>query len=308
MVDILPLPLTRAFNKRFLAHLRNQHLREWIIVNLPSTLPYPLIAIPDLHGQRSQLERLVSRLEKLPEWPACALVFLGDFVDRGPDVPGAIDLVLELLARPAGGSAVLGNHDQALRRATELDNGPPSSYWSKRYSSDYDHISTFQAYLGQSPSQLPGTWPEKFQSLRQAIPPRHADFLSSLLWVVEAPGHLFMHCGLSPELKADAPTQLAALHARRWLREELLPQPGTATDTKWQPEYPVWIGADKQLSKNPLPFPGKVQVTGHDQVRSPHVSPVRIRLDTSGGFHTYPLTACLLREAHSEPVFIATPP
>ena len=45
----------------------------------------------------------------------------------------------------------------------------------------------------------------------------------------------------------------------------------------------MWIGADKSLSKSPLAFPGKVQVTGHVQVKKPDVNSTRIRLDTSGG-------------------------
>lgn len=49
---------------------------------------------------------------------------LGDFVDRGEDVPGALDLVFSFLDRPAGGSAVLGYLDLALVRAARLDDGP----------------------------------------------------------------------------------------------------------------------------------------------------------------------------------------
>jgi serine/threonine protein phosphatase 1 len=56
-------------------------------VTLPTSLEYPILAIGDLHGQCDELVRLVNRLERFPEWDACALVFLGDFVDRGEDVP-----------------------------------------------------------------------------------------------------------------------------------------------------------------------------------------------------------------------------
>src|SRR5206468_1953969 len=98
-------------------------------MRLPTSLDYPIVAVGDLHGQRPELERLVDRLEAVEEWPACALVFLGDFVDRGPDVPGTIDLAMELLRRPAGGSAVMGNHDLAMIRAARLDDGPESAYW-----------------------------------------------------------------------------------------------------------------------------------------------------------------------------------
>jgi serine/threonine protein phosphatase 1 len=57
-------------------------------MSIRMTLGYPIIAIGDLHGQRHELQRLIDRLEKPPEWDACSLVFLGVFVDRGHDVGG----------------------------------------------------------------------------------------------------------------------------------------------------------------------------------------------------------------------------
>ena len=45
-------------------------------------------------------------------------------------------------------------------------------------------------------------------------------------------------------------------------REAVNPRLGTHTDRLFHPEYPVWLGADKKLSANPLPLPGKVQVSG----------------------------------------------
>ena len=119
-------------------------------MTLPTSLNYPIIAIADLHGQLDQLKRLVTRLEMVSEWDDCALVFLGDFVDRGEDVPGTIDLVLDLLSRRPGGSAILGNHDLALVRAARLDDGPPSPYWIESYLRRYDHDQTFLGYLGRS--------------------------------------------------------------------------------------------------------------------------------------------------------------
>jgi calcineurin-like phosphoesterase family protein len=275
-------------------------------MNLPTSLDYPIIAIADLHGQLDQMERLVTRLEMISEWDDCALVFLGDYVDRGEDVPGTIDLVLELLRRSQGGSAVIGNHDLALVRATRLDDGPSSSYWIASHLHRYDHEQTFLGYLGRRPNHDECQWESDLEELKGAIPAEHREFLVSLLWVVEAPGHLFLHCGLSPELGASPLEQLAALHRREWNRSVMEPLLGSATDRKWQPEYPVWIGADKNLSESPLRFPGKVQVTGHVLVSEPDVNPVRIRLDTSGGFGY--LTACLLRSADVEPEFISSKP
>ena len=92
------------------------------------------------------------------------------------------------------------------------------------------------------------------------------------------------------------------MRSRRWDRSLLEPAPGSATDIYWEPEYPVWLGADRSLSRSPLSYPGKVQVTGHQRVDKPDANPVRIRLDTSGGRGE--LTACLLRSADAAPVFI----
>ncbi len=200
----------------------------------------------------------------------------------------------------------MGNHDLALVRAVRLDGGPRSPYWEERYRTDYEGHATFESYLGRPAVSWGDAWEKDLEALRAAIPVEHRDFLASLPWVVESPGHIFVHCGLSPELIVRPEEQVDALRARRWDRSLLRPVPGTNTDTLWRDEYPVWLGADRYLSVLPSPYPGKVQVTGHVRVIQPDVNDVRIRLDTSGG--SGKLTACLLKIAprpagpHPEPV------
>ena len=41
-----------------------------------------------------------------------------------------------------------------------------------------------------------GSWEEDLGALRQAMPREHREFLSSLPWLVEASGHLFLYGGL----------------------------------------------------------------------------------------------------------------
>lgn len=266
-----------------------------------TVLDYPIVAITDIHGQRSFLERLLDRLEERPEWPECSVVFVGDYVDRGPDVQGTIDLILDLARqRKPPVTAVMGNHDLALTRAARLDDGPPSSYWVERYQEAYDHDATFRSYLGRNPRH--GAWEQDLFALRDAMPAAHRQFLKALPWLVEAPGHLFLHCGLSPELEETADEQIEALRDRRW-DDSLRPVAGTKTADLWQLEYSVWLGADRRLAAAPLPAPGRVQVTGHKPISSPDISAVRIRLDTSGGF-LEPLTACLLVGPGKPPVFV----
>jgi 3',5'-cyclic AMP phosphodiesterase CpdA len=92
----------------------------------------PFDLIGDVHGCREELEALLDRLgyRPGPAWAHPAgrrVVFLGDFVDRGPDSPGVLKLVLDML--DAGTAlAVPGNHDvKAARRLAGRSNGPASS-------------------------------------------------------------------------------------------------------------------------------------------------------------------------------------
>jgi serine/threonine protein phosphatase 1 len=271
-------------------------------MDLPDHLDYPVVAVGDLHGQREELERLVARIEGEAGWRDAAFVFLGDLVDRGPDVRGAIDLVIELIGGARGGSAVMGNHDLGLVRATGLDDASPSPYWVERYLRVYDASATFRSYLGVEVED-PG--PADLARLRAAIPASHRRFLATLPWVVELEGHLLLHNGLSPELEVSADEQVAALHDRDWNRERLRPRPGTGTFKEWKEDYPVWLGADRKLSARPLLHPSKVQVSGHVMVVEPDANDVRIRIDTSGGKWP-PLTACLLEGPGVPPRFLAS--
>ncbi|MBY0456908.1 MAG: metallophosphoesterase [Gemmataceae bacterium] len=272
-------------------------------MQLPARVGYPVVAVGDLHGRVEWLDRLVAKLRTRAEWPEAKLVFLGDLVDRHPDVKALVSRVLELLAERPGSTCVMGNHDLALVKAAGLD-GPPVASWVRRYGTNYDHGWTFRSYLGRTPDYLPeGKWEQELAELKEAMPAGHRDFLAALPWVVEADGHVFLHNGLSPELDCPAVVQLELAHRKTWDRAAVNPRFGTDTARLFNPDYPVWLGADKRLSARPLPIPGKTQVSGHIQVDVPDASEVRIRIDTSGGVRE-PLTACILTGPGCEPVFV----
>lgn len=72
-------------------------------------------AIGDIHGDLLSLERLFSRLPKLTADDT--VVFLGDYVDRGPDSAKVVHFVRTLPARcPARVVALRGNHEDAWLR------------------------------------------------------------------------------------------------------------------------------------------------------------------------------------------------
>ncbi|AKU17963.1 metallophosphoesterase [Luteipulveratus mongoliensis] len=80
----------------------------------------PLYAVGDIHGHRDELVaalRETGLVDDAGDWTGqdVDLWFMGDFVDRGPDGIGVIDLVMRLAeqARESAGTvdSVLGNHE-----------------------------------------------------------------------------------------------------------------------------------------------------------------------------------------------------
>lgn len=72
-------------------------------------------AIGDIHGRADLLERLLARIEAdFQDRPAAGgrIVYLGDYVDRGPDSRGVIDILL------AGPPARRPGSTQSISRAT----------------------------------------------------------------------------------------------------------------------------------------------------------------------------------------------
>lgn len=85
------------------------------------TDPGPFDIIGDVHGCRSELTELLIRLGYTRSDAAWShpegrrAVFLGDLVDRGPDSPGVLGLVMDMVAS-GNALCVQGNHDNKLER------------------------------------------------------------------------------------------------------------------------------------------------------------------------------------------------
>jgi serine/threonine protein phosphatase 1 len=73
------------------------------------------IAVGDVHGDLAQLEEVFRRLPSLDDEDT--VVFLGDYVDRGPDPAGVVEFVRRLPERTqARVVALRGNHEDAWLR------------------------------------------------------------------------------------------------------------------------------------------------------------------------------------------------
>ena len=93
-----------------------------VITKLPDG---PLDLVGDIHGELDTLKTLMEHLGYSPKGhhpQGRTLVFLGDLIDRGPDSPGVVQLVADLMERGRA-LAVMGNHDlNAAAELTKADN------------------------------------------------------------------------------------------------------------------------------------------------------------------------------------------
>jgi serine/threonine protein phosphatase 1 len=76
-------------------------------------------AIPDIHGCKDHLEKALKFLDERDDIEK--IFFTGDYVDRGPDSPGVLDV---LIGRdPAKNMFIRGNHDQMMLEYLDYPTG-----------------------------------------------------------------------------------------------------------------------------------------------------------------------------------------
>ncbi|WP_405243135.1 metallophosphoesterase [Lentisalinibacter salinarum] len=109
--------------------------------------------IGDIHGYADPLVRLLEKLDYTEQdgvWrhPTREVIFLGDFIDRGPHQREVIDVVRPMIDSGAA-LAVMGNHEfNALGFHTpHPDTGEPLRPWSKKNRDQHDAF--VRAYEGR---------------------------------------------------------------------------------------------------------------------------------------------------------------
>ena len=139
-----------------------------------------LYTVGDIHGMREKLEMLI---EKLPLEPDDELVFIGDYVDRGPDPAGVVEYLLEL-AKLRSCVFLMGNNE-AMFLSFLGWRGP--AYFGAESFIENGGDTTLQSY----------GYFEKGDAFE--LPPHHEEFYRNLkLWHM-AGEYVFVHAGLSTE-------------------------------------------------------------------------------------------------------------
>jgi len=161
------------------------------------------IAIGDVHGNRAALDDLLVRLD--PELQSGdTVVFLGDYIDRGPDTRGCIDSILRVQSAGRVNVVTLaGNHEDWLLR-TVAD--PHRHSWLIGMEG-FDTIASYSeaaadilrsAADAAGPRLIMDELALPYDEFLKVVPPDHLAFLRSLRLAYQADDAIFVHGGLNP--------------------------------------------------------------------------------------------------------------
>lgn len=109
--------------------------------------------IGDIHGEREVLEALLSKLGYRPTdqgWshPGRTAVFLGDFIDRGPDARGVCRIAREMTGS-GNALAVIGNHEFNALAYHTPDPEHPGEYLRRHTEKNRtQHAATLESFAG----------------------------------------------------------------------------------------------------------------------------------------------------------------
>ena len=230
----------------------------------PSTDGRLVYAVGDIHGRLDLLQPLLEDIERdaraAGNVHAPVVIFLGDYVDRGPASRGVVDRLLTLRAQGSFDVRFLkGNHEDALLRFLDAPETGPR--WI-----EFGAGATLISYGVTPPIGLgdPPGWTRTRDDLIRAMPAGHTDFYRSLELCVTLGDYGFVHAGVRPGVALDQQTEQDLLYIRR--------------------EFLDWDGAFE-----------KVIVHGHTPAKTPQLTPFRLGIDT-GAYATGVLTAIRLED------------
>jgi len=180
-----------------------------------------LYAIGDIHGRIDLLESLHRRIQSDAAGAGArdkTVVYLGDYVDRGPGSAAVVEL---LSGDPLPGFRTVclkGNHEDLMLGA--LAGTAAAAHWFMN-----GGLATLEAYGIDLPgpawgrtlagAEVPADWRLTFD---RALPERHRDFYARLALTFAAGNYFFVHAGVRPGVALDRQSEEDLM----WIREEFL--------------------------------------------------------------------------------------
>jgi serine/threonine protein phosphatase 1 len=151
-------------------------------------------AISDIHGCS---KTFLALLNKIQLSPSDELFLLGDYVDRGPDSKGVIDIIMQLQADGYTVRCLRGNHEQLVLYAMNSLEGLEN--WAAS-----DGLTTLNSF-GIT----------KFTD----IPAPYVAFLNELHHIIYVDDYILVHAGLNFQLSDPVSDPWSLLTIRHWQDE-----------------------------------------------------------------------------------------
>lgn len=146
-------------------------------------------AIADIHGGS---KTFLTMLDRLRLQLGDQLYLLGDYIDRGPDSKGVLDIILRLMDGGYAVLPVLGNHEDMLRQA--VAGVDTNGYWMEGWGRET--LKSFGV-----------TYPQK-------IPLRYLTLLEQMPYLRTDENFAFVHAGL--DMTTDDPLTESSPVAMMW--------------------------------------------------------------------------------------------
>lgn len=212
-------------------------------------MTHPLYIVGDIHGYMDKLQTALDRIHADGGQDA-QIVFLGDYIDRGPDAPQILDLLIEAQAMARPWTMLKGNHDTFPRRFIETQN---SYFLPNRDLSWLNPGAGGAAFLESYGIQTEGRADADIaQDAARMIPQEHLNFLDARPLSFENQDLFCAHAGIKPGVPLDQQIEDDLI----WIRHEFL------NDTRDH---------------------GKLIVHGHTAVDHPEHAGNRVNLDGGAG-------------------------
>lgn len=211
-----------------------------------------IYAIGDIHGQISMLQDALTWIDA-DGGPDAQVVFLGDYVDRGPDSAGVLELISGGINAGRSWTAVKGNHDRMFEWFLEDEprHDPHLKVTHNWLHEDLGGRATLPSYGIEVTDEH--RLSEVHAHAKEAVPAAHKAFLRNLPCFYQTEGYLFVHAGIRPKVALADQEENDLV----WIREPFL---------SFQEDHP-WL-----------------VVHGHTALKAPQHYGNRVNLDSGAGY------------------------
>jgi serine/threonine protein phosphatase 1 len=145
-------------------------------------LHHKVFAVGDIHGCFQKLEKLLNRLPVDPERDF--LIFLGDYLNRGPDSQQVIRLLIEVKRKVRNAVFLLGNHEHGLLEYARTG--------------DPEHLRTIRPLGLEATLESYENSPVRSMRDLSFLPEDHRNFIEHLVPYYRLGDYLFIHAGVIP--------------------------------------------------------------------------------------------------------------